>query len=340
MGKKTGTSEEIRRYELLNTRVCDLPLKIEGVLRECILELFRELKRRKIRFRPRFYLGTELDDGWGCVDGTVCIEIPFYMANAELMRIHRDYHGEVETGEEIMKILRHETGHAIDYAYKLHRSKEWKDIFGNFDKRYTKTYRAKPWSKKHVRHLDLFYAQKHPDDDWAESFAVWLTPGLNWRRKYRGWDAIEKLIYVDIAMKQIRGKPPVSRRIAYDMPAKREKRTLAEMYDIEPVTALSEDEMEEYIEDLRQIFDIGRKRRDYHVGAHEFLMRYREAIVEGVCRWIMYSNRNSVRKIIRRWERVCRHYGFALRKSEEAEKLVEVTALLTWYILNEIYGLE
>ena len=69
--------KEIRRYELLNTRVCDLPLKIEGPLRDCILAHYRELQARKIRFRPRFYLGAEIEDGWGCVDGTICIEVPF-----------------------------------------------------------------------------------------------------------------------------------------------------------------------------------------------------------------------------------------------------------------------
>lgn len=338
--KRLKTTDEIRRYELLNTRVCDLPLKFEGVLRDCLLQLYRELKKKKMKFRPRFYLGTEMDDGWGCVDGTICIEIPFFMARADLMQLHRDYYADVETKDEIMKILRHETGHALDYAYKLHKKKEWRDIFGRFEKRYTKTYKAKPWSKKHVRHLESFYAQKHPDDDWAESFAVWLTPGLDWRRRYRGWDAIEKLVYVDIVMKQIRGKPPVSRKVAYDMPVKRERRTIAEIYGIDAADVLSEEEIEQYIEDLRQIFDIGKRRRDYHVVAHEFLRRYREEIVDGVCLWLTHSNRNSVRKMIRRWESVCRHYQLALRRSEEAEKLVEVTTLVTWYVLNEAYGLE
>lgn len=307
-GSKKGKAfKEFRQYELLNTRVCDLPLKIDGLLRDCVLELYRELKRKRISLRPRFYLGAELDDGWGCVDGTSCIEVPFYLASRELMELHRDYYSDVEGRDEIMKILRHETGHAINYAYKLHRKKAWKDLFGDFHKRYPKKYDAKRWSKKHVQHLDLLYAQKHPDDDWAESFAVWLTPGINWRRRYKGWDAIEKLIYVDIIMKQLAGKRPPAVRTGYDSRASKERKTLAELYDIEAVAALSEEELEEYINDLGQIFMRRVRRRNYHLPACDFLRRYREAIVDAVAFWIMYSNRNTIRKIIRRLEAVARH---------------------------------
>ncbi len=337
---KIKTFEEIRQYELLNTRVCDLPLRMEGVLRDCILELYGDLKKKKIKFRPRFYLGAELDDGWGCVEGTCCIEIPFYLVNRELMELHHEYYADVESRNEIMKILRHETGHAISYAYKLHKRKDWKDIFGDFYKRYPKKYDAKPWSKKHVQHLDLLYAQKHPDDDWAESFAVWLTPGINWRRRYKGWDAIEKLIYVDIIMKQIAKKKPTAMKIGYDTPAKKVKQSIAELYDIEAVAALSEEELEEYIHDLSQIFMRRMRRRHYHLPACDFLRRYREAIVEGVASWIMYSNRNSVRKIIRRMEAVSRHYDLVLMRSEEGSKLAEVTTLVAWYVISDIYGLE
>lgn len=331
--------KEIRQYELLNTRVCDLPHKIEGTLRDCILAHYRELDARKIKFRPRFYLGADIVDGWGCVDGTICIEVPFYLGSPELIALHREYYAEVESEEEIMKILRHETGHAINYAYRLYERKEWRDLFGDFSKRYPTRYRTKPWSKKHVQHLDLVYAQRHPDDDWAESFAVWLTPGINWRRRYKGWDAIEKLIYVDIIMKQLGGSAPASRRVAYDAPARKERRTLAELYDVEPVAALSEEEMEDYIKDLGQIFLRRVRRREYHVPAADFLRRYREAIVSGVARWIMHSNKNSVRKIIRRLKSVCRHYGLVMIRSEGAEKLAEVTALVTWYVINDIYDL-
>jgi hypothetical protein len=169
---------------------------------------------------------------------------------------------------------------------------------------------------------------------------VWLTPGINWRRRYRGWDAIEKLIYVDIVMKQIAGKPPAARKIAYDAPARKERRTLAELYDTEAVSALSGEEMEEYIKDLRHIFLHRVRRREYHLPAADFLRRFREAIVDGVASWILHSNKNSIRKIIRRLKAVCRHYGLVLVRSEEGAKLAEVTALVTWYVINDIYDLD
>jgi len=332
--------EEIKRYELLSTRICNLPLKIGGVLRECILEHYEELKKKNIRFRPRYYLGADIDDAWGCVNETICVEIPFYLANRELMRLHEEYYADVEGREEIMKILRHETGHAINYAYKLHARRDWKSIFGDFSKRYPKTYGSQPWSKKHVHHLDLVYAQRHPDDDWAESFAVWITPGINWRKQYRGWDAIEKLIYVDIVMKGITHTRPLVRKIAYDRPAKKERRTLAGLYDVQAVAALSDGEMKNYIEDLGQIFLRRARPREYHLPAADFLRRFRESIAEGVARWIMHSNKNSVRKIIRRLESVCRHYHLLMVKSEEGSKLAEVTALVTWYVIKDIHELE
>ncbi|MDD5555800.1 MAG: hypothetical protein PHN82_00970 [bacterium] len=330
---------QIRRYELLNTRVCDLPLKIEGTLRICILELYRELRRKGIRFRPRFYLGADIGDGWGCVDGTICIEVPFYLANRELTLLHGEYSPDVESPGEIMKILRHETGHAVNYAYKLHLRRHWRELFGDFMKRYPRAYNPRRGSRRHVRHLDLVYAQRHPDDDWAESFAVWLTPGLNWRRRYKGWDAIEKLIYVDIVMKEIAAKSPIVRRIAYDAPARRERRTIAQLYETEAVSALGEEEMEEYIKDLRLIFSRVARRREYHIPAADFLRRFREAVVDGVAGWILHSNRNSIMKILRRMEAVCRHYGLLMVKSEEGAKLAEVTALVTWYVLSDIYEL-
>jgi hypothetical protein len=256
------------------------------------------------------------------------------------MELHYTYYADVESSEEIMKILRHETGHAVNYAYKLHKRKDWEHTFGDFYKRYPGKYSTKPWSRKHVQHLGLVYAQRHPDDDWAESFAVWLTPGINWRRRYRGWDAIEKLIYVDIVMKQIAGKPPAARKIAYDAPARKERRTLAELYDTEAVSALSGEEMEEYIKDLRHIFLHRVRRREYHLPVADFLRRFREAIVDGVASWILHSNKNSIRKIIRRLKAVCRHYGLVLVRSEEGAKLAEVTALVTWYVINDIYDLD
>ena len=35
-------------------------------------------------------------------------------------------------------------------------------------------------------HLDPWYAQSHPDEDFAETFAVWLTPEVQLEDALRG----------------------------------------------------------------------------------------------------------------------------------------------------------
>ena len=56
---------ETERYELLNTRVCDLSLNLaETPLRRCIERLYAELAGKKIQFRPPYYF-TCGGDEWG-----------------------------------------------------------------------------------------------------------------------------------------------------------------------------------------------------------------------------------------------------------------------------------
>jgi hypothetical protein len=60
-----------------------------------------------------------------------------------------------------------------------------------------------------VRHLPGWYAQKHPDEDWSETFAVWMTPGSDWRAEYGAWPvAAAKLAYVSRTMAGLRNKDP------------------------------------------------------------------------------------------------------------------------------------
>jgi hypothetical protein len=130
-----------------------------------------------------------------------------------------------------MMILRHEVGHAIDHAYRLSRTKEWRRHFGRTSVRYPISYRPRPTSRNHVQHLASWYAQAHPDEDFAETFAVWLTPRSAWQRRYEGWPALRKLEYVDAMMKGIAGRrPPRIDRRTVD-PISSMTRTLAEYYE-------------------------------------------------------------------------------------------------------------
>ncbi len=92
----------------------------------------------------------------------------------------------------------------------LPRRKKWQAQFGLSSNEDTpSTYRPRPYSRSFVTHHDDWYAQAHPDEDFAETFAVWLTPGLDWRARYAGWKALEKLEYVDELMKSLAGQPPL-----------------------------------------------------------------------------------------------------------------------------------
>ena len=187
------------KTRLMQLRLCDLGVKLEGTwVEECVERLRDELAERKIRFRQHVWLSDE----WFSPAGVPGIAIPFYLAHPRLMRLERSEMLEVEGGtkRECMQILRHEAGHALHHAYTLHRRRKWQRHFGKSSRRYPEFYKPNPASKRYVQHLRLWYAQSHPDEDFAETFAVWLHPRSDWRKQYAGWPALRKLEYVDQLM--------------------------------------------------------------------------------------------------------------------------------------------
>ena len=178
--------------ELLDVRFCDLKLSIEGTtLEERVHKLHDELNHRGLPFRPHCWLSTE----WFSPDGVPGIAIPFYLAHPRLTRLEEHQILDVEGGTPrwCMQLLRHEAAHALDSAYRLHRKRTWREVFGSYAQPYSKFYKPKPYSKSYVLHLDLWYAQSHPAEDFAETFAVWLDPHSRWRKRYQGWPALKKL---------------------------------------------------------------------------------------------------------------------------------------------------
>jgi hypothetical protein len=157
-------------------------------------------------------------------DGVPGFAIPFYLAHPRLMRLERKYMREVEGGTDVecMRILRHEAGHAIDNAFRLHFKRQWIRTFGSFTQKYPPSYKPKPNSRRYVLNLDAWYAQAHPAEDFAETFAVWLQPRSNWRRRYRGWPALRKLEYIDELLKRL---PARVREIACGEKSKRSRRS-------------------------------------------------------------------------------------------------------------------
>ena len=216
--------------ELLRARFCDLPIRLEGTLVEQRAELvFAELAERRIKVRPSIWLSEE----WFNPDNVVGFAIPFYLLHPRLVRLERRLmlEAEGEAEKECLRILRHETGHAIDEAFQLYRTPEYADVFGSPRRRYPTSYAVIPHSRDHVVHLNSWYAQAHPVEDFAETFAMWLRPKRLWRRQYRDWPALRKLEAVDRWMTERVGQRPVlGVRVAVDELSDNE-RTLAEHYD-------------------------------------------------------------------------------------------------------------
>lgn len=311
----------VERDVLLGRRISDIGLAIEGTRVERLAsELYRELEVRGINFHPPVYLS----DQWGCPDGTPLIGVPFYLADERLERIEAEMAGSVEDDYEAMRYLRHEAGHAINYAFQLHERPEWKSVFGSFAKPYRDRYRADPLSRSHVRHILGWYAQKHPDEDFAETFAVWLTPDLDWRAQYAGWPALTKIEYVDRLMAEIAHEtrevpPPVDD----DLPVQAMRYTVAAHYAGDESMPIDE---RQFDADLRRIF---LPAGDAPAGesAEAFVHRHYREIVGRIAYWTSEPP-SVVRSLID--HAAARAAALGLRVGAlEAATLIELTAFGT-----------
>jgi hypothetical protein len=268
--------------ELLKVRLCDLDLSIADTELEERTELINaELKQRGLLFRPHVWLSTE----WFSPDGIPGYAIPFYLASPRLAELEQRQMHEVEGGtpSSCLQLMRHEAAHALDNAYALHGRDDWREVFGRFDSDYVTHYQPKPYSKRFVRHLELWYAQSHPAEDFAETFAVWLDPASHWRSRYRGWPALQKLNYLDELMRDIRGKKPAKRGRARIEPIGELKKTLGDYYR-EKRARYRLALRETYDRDLKRLFSepTGERRER---NAASFLRKERAEIRKLVSRW-------------------------------------------------------
>ena len=268
--------------ELLKVRLCDLKLTVAGTELEVrTARLQDELAARGLVFRPHVWLSTE----WFSPDGVPGFAIPFYLAHERLRELEQRQMHEVEggTARSCMQLMRHETAHALDNAYVLHRRDDWREAFGRFESDYPTHYQPKPYSKRFVRHLELWYAQSHPAEDFAETFAVWLDPASRWRSRYRGWPALSKLSYVNGLMSDIAGKKP-AKRVRDKVESIAElKLTLGEYYQAKRSRyrlALRQT----YERDLRRLFSEASGTRQEQSAA-SFLRKERPEIRKLVSRW-------------------------------------------------------
>jgi hypothetical protein len=333
------STPSFRESNLFAAPIRDLKLAIEQTpLAPIIAEFQAELKAAGItRLAPKFHLSTE----WGVPFGTVVIGIPFYLARPELTELHGQEVGHIEGlgREDILRYLRHEMGHVVNYAYKLYDDKEWVKLFGSITQPYLEDYRPQPFSKRFVRHLPGWYAQKHPDEDWAETFAVWMTPRRDWRREYgQRAAALAKLDYCDRAMQRLNQQDPVVTATDLDEDVGELNYSLRDYYqklpaDGEPSAGLDGD--------LRAIFDDlasggGQSALSEMLPAGALIRRLERPLMADVFRWTGHfpeRTRSLMRHLAKRADALAQEYP----RGAEVEAIVGLTIFITSLAMNYVH---
>jgi len=316
---------------LLSKKISALGLKLEGSPMEgFVAELYRELEARGLRrFQPRTYL----TDEWGCPSEEPIIGIPFYLADPKLARLEREMN-DLEDEREILMYMRHEAGHAFNYAYELYKTEEWRNLFGPFRRPYRDNYKPVPFSRQFVRHMEGWYAQKHPDEDFAETFAVWLTPRSNWRQRYKGWGAMKKLLYMDRIGRKLRDADPVVAHGDTDITVDEMSVTVGEFYERALDQQLSPGDLP-LDSDLRDIFSVSRRRRKNVRPAIDLLRENRKTLIDKVNYWTGVQ-RPLVKKLVETIETKAGELNLRADIKCEREYLTEITAYATALAMNYI----
>ena len=327
--------DDLGDEQLLDLRLKDLNLSLTGApkLSRQVEKLHRELARRDLgHFRPHCWLSSE----WFSPDGVPGIAIPFYLAHPRLKQLEKSQVLQVEgaSDTECMRILRHEAGHCIDTAYRLHFRKSWREHFGSFTEPYPDYYQPKPGSRRFVQHLDHWYAQAHPAEDFAETFAVWLSSGSRWRQRYDGWPALRKLEYVDLLMRQIANAKPKVRSRRKVEPLRSLGMTLREYY---------REKRRRYAWDWPEFFDLDLRRlfSDEPKFAHQptaamFLRRCRPEIRAVVSRWTA-THPYTIDQVLRDMINRCRELKLRLATPEDLARR-EATIMVTVQTMNSLHN--
>jgi putative zinc-binding metallo-peptidase len=319
--------------EVLRKPIRELGLRLEGSpVEKYVYQLYREIDRKGLKhFRPPCYL----TDEWGCPSGEPVIGIPFYLADPKLSAVEKTLN-DLEDEREIMMYMRHEAGHAFNYAYQLYKTQEWRDLFGPFRRPYREDYRPVPFSRSFVRHIAGWYAQKHPDEDFAETFAVWLTPRSNWRKRYKDWPgALKKLRYMDRMARQVAGKEPLRSMGEADFTVEQMESTVEDFYRMQTTSEADVISDLAIDTDLTDIFiNSSRRKRDL-VPAGPWIASHRKEIVDKVTYWTG-MRRPLVKQILERIENRVDELKLHVDREKRHTHLVEITAYATTLAMNYI----
>ncbi|HYH06019.1 MAG TPA: putative zinc-binding metallopeptidase [Thermoanaerobaculia bacterium] len=311
--------------QVLPVRIRDLGMSLEqSPVAELVRRLYAELETKGLRhFRPLCYLSDE----WGSPSGEPVIGIPFYLGDPRLATLE-DALNDVEGEREIMMYLRHEAGHAFNHAYELYRTDEWRALFGSSRRPYRDDYPFVPFSRDYVRYIPGWYAQKHPDEDFAETFAVWLDPESHWQRRYAGWGAMQKLAYLDRIAAEVADQPPPRGEGRTDITVDEMEQTVEEFYREWQVDERPMIEGLALDADLLDIFS-GRGDRP----AVELLAEQRRTIVDKVNYWTGVR-RTLVRTLVNAIDERLR----ALELHGTPRQITELTVYITTLAMTFLTG--
>jgi hypothetical protein len=232
----------------------------------------------------------------------------------------------------VMMYLRHEAGHAFNYAYRLYLKSEWRQVFGQFLRPYKEEYNPIPFSARFVHHIPGWYAQKHPDEDFAETFAVWLTPGSEWRKKYADTPALSKLLYVDRIVGQYGRKPPVIKDEKLDKPVQELKLTLDKWYEANKNINRGGLKLHHIInEDLRKLFP-----ETAGPMAAEVLQANSRQLIRAVNHWTGID-RHLLESLFNELTARVRLLGLKIGPDQTTTRMVSMAVFLTTLVMNYQY---
>jgi hypothetical protein len=319
--------------ELLEKKISQLGLKLEGTeLQPLVQRLYDELSQKGQTFHPPCHVGDE----WFVPVGIPAIFVPFFLTHDRLRKLERKMMLEVEgeTPEWFMKLIRHEAAHAYAYAYQLYKKKKWQRTFGLTSTEETpQFYRPRPYSRSYVVHLDDWYAQSHPDEDFAETFAVWLTPELDWRERYKDWKALQKLEYVDEMMRSIAGQAPLHQP-PYRVAEYNFLNLKLKTYYARKRKVYEDSYPDFYDNDLKQLFatDAG---AEGNIRAAVYLRAHRRALMDSVCAWTN-ERRYRVNKLLNRLIERCDQLGLHA-KANDRQLDLQLSAYVTTLVMNYLF---
>ena len=296
-----------------------------------VRQLYRELEAKGLKLRPLCFLSDE----WLSPGDQAAIGVPFFLAHPRLRALENRMMFEVEGGTAAwcLKLLRHEAGHALDHAYRLSRRDDWREIFGSPRTKYAPYYyEIDPKSRDFVHNVPDHYAQAHPVEDFAETFAVWLSPTSRWQDRYAEWPARKKLRYVDRLMRDVRRRALPKRKPVVDRESKTIQSTLLSYYErklrLFPLGDPSSTERA-----LKRIFRPSRA-AEPDGSAVDFIRTHKRPLVDSIARF-SGERRNQVARVVAGLAQICDTHRLVLRDPEQ-RTLVTMSTFATTLIVNRL----